>query len=121
MTAFKANLLNALILLVVGTWGALDAYNSSGTEMSLTAFIPIIFGLIFLISSPWMAKENKSIAHLVVILTFLLLVSLVVRPLRTSEGVARIRVIIEALSCLVAMIFFIKSFIDARKKRLSGS
>lgn len=121
MNAFKANLLNAIVLIAMGIWGVLDAYNASGEAMSKTAFIPIIAGIILLICSPWMAKENKTVAHLVVILTFLLLISLVVRPLLTATGMAKVRVIIEVISCTVAMIFFIRSFIAARKNRLAGS
>ena len=121
MNAFKANLLNAIVLIAMGIWGVLDAYNSSGPDMSKTAFIPVVAGIILLICSPGIAKGNRTVAHVAVVLTLLILISLIVRPLLTATGMAQVRVIIEIISCIIAMIFFIKSFRDARKNRIAGS
>jgi hypothetical protein len=116
MTAFSANLLNSFILIIFGMWGFLDAYNADGTNMSKTTLIPIVFGVVFLICSPWIKKHNKSVAHVVVLMTLVLLIALI-KPLMAREGTAQIRVAVEMLGCLIALIFFIKSFIDARKAR----
>jgi len=116
MTAFSANLLNSFILIIMGMWGFLDAYNTDGTNMSKTTLIPVIFGVIFLLCSPWIKKHNKTVAHIVVVMTLILLIALV-KPLLAREGLAQIRIGLEMLGCLIALVFFIKSFIDARKAR----
>jgi len=100
----------------MGMWGFLDAYNIDGTNMSKTTLIPVIFGVIFLLCSPWIKKHNKTVAHIVVVMTLILLIALV-KPLLAREGLAQIRIGLEMLGCLIALVFFIKSFIDARKAR----
>ena len=44
MKPYIANLVNALVLIVMGTWGYLSSENPSGT-----ALIPVGFGIIFLL------------------------------------------------------------------------
>lgn len=115
MKPFQANLLNAGVLIVMGLWG----YFSSETP-SPTALIPVIFGVIFALATPPFKKENKIVAHIVVLLTFLLIIALVM-PFRGAIGrgdtMAMIRVGLMIATSIFAMVIFIKSFIDARKAR----
>lgn len=115
MNAFTANLINAVVLMAMGIWGYMASDNPS-----MTALIPVAFGLIFLVLSQGVKKENKIVAHVVVVLTLLILISLV-KPLTGAMGrgdnMALLRVGAMMLTSLIAMVFFIKSFIDARKAR----
>jgi hypothetical protein len=113
MKPFQANLLNSLILILFGLWGYLASESPSPT-----ALIPVGFGVIFLLATPLLRKENKLIAHAVVVLTVLLVVALVV-PLRGALGredlLAVVRIGIMLLGCLVALVVFIRSFLKARR------
>ena len=68
-------------------------------------------------------RENKLIAHLAVTLTLLVLISLF-KPLSGAMGrgdtAATIRVGLMIATSILAMVFFVKSFIDARKARQSS-
>lgn len=113
MKAYLANMVNGLALAGLGTWGALGA-------TSPTAWIPVAFGVILLLCTPGVKSENKIIAHVAVLLTLLVLLSLVM-PLMGSIGradtMAIIRVCIMIITGLLAMVAFIGSFRAARKAR----
>lgn len=115
MKAHTVSLINAIILIVMGAWG----YFGSETP-SPTALIPVGLGVIILAMNGGVKKENKVIAHIAVLVTLLALLGLAM-PLKGAIGrgdtMAIIRVGIMLLSSLVAMIYFIKSFRDARKAR----
>ncbi|MEM9054506.1 MAG: hypothetical protein AAGB16_04195 [Pseudomonadota bacterium] len=115
MKAHIASLINALSLLAMSAWAYLGA-----TEPSLTALIPAGFGMVLLLCYPGVRSENKIIAHIAVILTLLILVALIM-PLRGAlareDLMAMIRVGLMMATTLFAFVFFIKSFIDARKQR----
>ncbi|MEM7104328.1 MAG: hypothetical protein AAF502_14410 [Bacteroidota bacterium] len=111
MKPFTANMINGLVLLGLGLWGYLSVENASPT-----ALIAPVSGLIFLLLTPMMKKENKVVAHIVVLLTFLLLIAFIM-PLTRQEGIGQIRVILMMASCLLALVVFVKSFIDARKAK----
>ena len=115
MNAFTANLLNSIVLIAMGLWGYFSSENPS-----MTAMIPVIFGVILLLMSQGIKKENKIISHVVVVLTLLILISLF-KPLSGAMGradnMATIRVGLMILTCIIAMVFFIKNFIDAKKAR----
>ncbi|MEM8891997.1 MAG: hypothetical protein AAGD28_28720, partial [Bacteroidota bacterium] len=65
-------------------------------------------------------KEEKIQAHIAVLLTLIILFGLVM-PLRGAidrgSAVGIIRVAVMMLSTVVAMVYFVRSFIEARKKR----
>ena len=115
MKAHTASLLNALLLVSLSCWG----YLSSDTP-SMTALIPTFIGAILLALNKGVKEENKVIAHVAVVLTLLILIGLI-KPLMGAMGrgdsMAIARVSIMLVSTIVAMVFFIKSFIDARKNR----
>ena len=112
-----ASLINALVLLGMSIWGYVES-------QSFTALIPAVFGLVLLACLPGVKNHNKTIAHVAVFLTLVVLIALIM-PMKSAIGdgrsMAMIRVGIMMLSCVVAMVFFVKSFIDARKARTAAT
>ncbi len=116
MNPYKSNLINGVTLIVFGLWGAYPyLFLSTG---SFTSLIPVLFGAILLLLSNGLKKENKVIAHVIVLLTLLLFVSLFM-PLKGAiervDTIAILRVSIMLFTSLIALRTFIKSFINARK------
>ncbi|MEM7441487.1 MAG: hypothetical protein AAF393_18015 [Pseudomonadota bacterium] len=115
MSAPLASLINAIVLIVMSAW----AYVSVGGA-SLTALIPAGFGVALLICLPGVRSENKVIAHIAVLLTLVVLLALFM-PLSSAlsggNAAAIFRAVVMMASCVLAMIYFIKSFRDARKAR----
>jgi uncharacterized membrane protein (UPF0136 family) len=112
MTTTKANLLNSITLIVIGLWGYFDVD-------SPTALIPVFFGVILFLCNNGVKNENKVIAHVAVLLTLLLLIALVGMRLPKSidsGGIGLYRVLAMILTSTLAMVAFIRSFINARKK-----
>ncbi len=118
MKPFQANLVNAAVLIILGLWGYLGSETPSAT-----ALIPVGFGVIFALATPPFKKENKVVAHIIVLLTLLIIIALFM-PLRGALGrgdtIAAARVGIMIATSIVAMVIYIKSFIDARKAREAG-
>lgn len=115
MNAFTANIINAILLLGLGSYG----YFSSDTP-SITALIPAIFGLVLLLCSPGVKSGNKVIAHVAVLLTLLIILGLF-KPLTAAMGredsAAVMRVSIMLVSSIIAMVFFVRNFIQNRKNK----
>tara|TARA_B100000963_G_scaffold343489_1_gene345367 strand:- start:251 stop:640 length:390 start_codon:yes stop_codon:yes gene_type:complete len=115
MKAHTASLINAVLLIVLPLWG----YLSSETP-SITALIPAFIGVALLGMNYGVKKENKIIAHIAVLLTLVILFGLI-KPLMGAlgrgDGLAIGRVLVMIISTILAMVFFVKSFIDARKRR----
>ncbi|MBT8046340.1 MAG: hypothetical protein KJN67_04155 [Pontiella sp.] len=118
MKAHTASLINALILIGFGLWAYFGSESPSGT-----AFIPVGFGVVILSLYRGVKNENKIVAHIAVLLTLLILGGLV-KPLTAAigreDGLAIARVSVMIVSTLLALIFFIKSFIDVRRARASA-
>ena len=113
MNATKANLLNSIVLIAVGGWGYFD-----GDGKSITALIPVIFGVILLLCYSGIKKQNKVIAHIAVLVTFICLLGLFMPlngAIERGNDTAVVRVSAMIVSSLTALIFFIKSFIENRK------
>ena len=113
MKTATANLINSISLIALGLWGYLDA-------QSPTALIPVFFGVILFLCNKGLKKENKTIAHIVVLLTLVILVALAGMRLPKSletGGIGLYRVIIMIATSTIAMISFISSFIQARSKK----
>jgi hypothetical protein len=115
MKAHVASLINAVILIGFGLWG----YLGSATP-SKTALIPVVFGAVILSLYKGVKNENKIVAHIAVLLTLLILGGLV-KPLTAALGredsLAIMRVSVMMVSTVLALVFFIKSFIDVRRAR----
>lgn len=115
MKSYQASLFNAIVLISLGVW----AYFGSVTP-SPTALIPVAIGAILLFLNKGIKAENKTIAHIAVLLTILVLVGLVkplIGAIGRNDNLAIARVIIMILSTLIAMYYFVMSFINARKAR----
>tara|TARA_B100001057_G_scaffold452282_1_gene496030 strand:- start:814 stop:1158 length:345 start_codon:yes stop_codon:yes gene_type:complete len=113
MNSYLANLINSATLMVIGLWGYFES-------SSITALIPVLFGFILVICSKGVKNKNKLIAHIAVSLTLIILLSLVGMRLPKSiqsGGLGLFRVFSMISTSTLAMIFFIKSFIDARKNK----
>ena len=115
MKAHTASLINAILLIILSAWGYMDSESPS-----VTALIPAFVGVALLICNPGVKKENKVIAHIAVLLTLIIFIGLF-RPLMgvidRGNTIGIVRVAIMLISTVLAMIFFIKSFIDARNNR----
>lgn len=115
MKAHTASLINAILLITLSAWGYLDS-----ASPSVTALIPAFVGVVLLACNPGVKKENKVIAHVAVTLTLIILIGLF-QPLKGVIGrgsaIGIVRVVVMLVSTVFAMVFFIKSFIDARKNR----
>ena len=111
----KFNLINSIALISMSAWGYIDTN-------SFTALIPAAFGLILLVLGTMLTNDKlvKLSAHLVVLFTLLILLALVIQVLPgvvDRGGIGLIRVILMISTCSIAMIVFVKSFIDNRKSR----
>ena len=104
MKPHKISFVNAITLISFGLWGYIDV------DYSPTALIPVIFGIIILILNPWLKRENKVVAHIVVLLTFLIfggLVKPLMSTLESGNTMGITRVSLMMLSTLMALISFI--------------
>ena len=107
------NIINSISLIAMGIWGYID-------RSSATALIPAFFGAALILCTNGLKKENKMISHIAVLLTLLILGALVGTRLPKSidqGGIGLIRVIIMIGTSAVAMLFFISSFIRARRNK----
>ena len=119
MRPYITNMLYAILLILLSLWGYL-----ASPSPSFTTFIPTVFGVLFLAMTPIMKRENKTISHIVVVLTLLLVIALV-KPLTAaidrSDTAATVRVAIMLVGGIAAMIIYIKSFVDVRRSRKISS
>ena len=115
MKPYIVSLLNAIVLISIGTWGYIGSESPS-----ITALIPVAIGVILLLLNPWLKKENKIIAHIVVLLTFVILIGLF-KPLMGAidrdSTLSIVRVSVMMLFTVIALITFIRNFINVRKLR----
>ncbi len=116
LNAGNANVLNAVTLMAMGAWG----YSDTDAK---TALIPLLFGVVLLVFSNSIREHNKVVAHIAVVLTLLILFALVGMRLPKSMvtgGIGLYRVIAMIVTGVIALVAFIKSFIDAKKAREAG-
>ena len=98
----------------MGGWGYFD-----GDGKSMTALIPVMFGVVLLLCNNGIKNQNKLIAHLAVLATFICLLGLFMPlngAIERGNDLAVGRVSAMIASSVIALIFFIKSFIEARRK-----
>ena len=115
MKVYVVSMLNAIVLILLGLWGYLGSQTPSPT-----ALIPVFAGIILLSLIRGLKAGNRVIAHISVLLTFVLLIAFI-KPLTGSIGrgdsAAMVRIVIMMISCAVSMVYFIRSFIAVRKAR----
>ena len=120
MKTYQANLINSLMLILMPLWAYITFEASAEKAMNTTAFIPLFLGVLLLLCHRGVKNENKTIAHIAVLLTVIAIVGNASKPLLTAieEGrnLSIFRVSLMLLSSILAMITFIKSFIENRKK-----
>ncbi|HAA16600.1 MAG TPA: hypothetical protein DCE41_34780 [Cytophagales bacterium] len=118
MKAHVASLINAFLLISMSLWGYL-----ASEDPSFTALIPTIIGTVLVILNKGVKNENKIAAHVAVLLTLLILFGLgkpLTGALGREDNMAVVRVVIMMVSTVVAMVFFVRSFIEARKRRAAS-
>ena len=115
---FWATIVNGVVLIACGLW----AY--AGGDSSPMALIPAGLGIGFLALSPGVKTYNKAIAHVVVFLA-LVTIGVLVPPLLMmidlGKGIGIFRVGMMMTTSLVALVLYIKSFVDARRSRSISS
>ena len=121
MKTYQANLINSLSLILMPLWAYLTFEGTvEKPEQSLTAFIPLVFGVILILCNGGLKKENKIIAHIAVLVTLIALLGLTM-PLKAAFVEGRndsvFRVSFMILTSILAMITFVKSFIANRSKK----
>ena len=120
MTAHKASLINAITLIIMGIWGLININPEifSGIIENKSPFIPITLGVLIALCNNGIKSSNKLIAHIAVLLTIISFANLMPLFKAISNGRvdAAVRVSLMVLSSLFAMIYFVRSFIENRKK-----
>ena len=117
MKTTSANIFNAIVLIAAGVTGYF-LITAEGGVRSLTALIPAAFGILFLVLNKGVAAGNKVISHIVVVLTLVLLVMCITRFVKVEEWEPKKYIFLACiLSNALALVVFIKSFIDARRNR----
>ena len=115
MSIGNISLLNAVVLIAFGLWGYFGS-----EDPSATAFIPVAAGGILLACNPGVHKKNKTIAHIAVLVTLLILLGLLM-PLKgavgRSDAMAITRVAVMLITTAWALYAFIQSFIEVRKQK----
>ncbi len=113
MNSRMGNLINSTSLILIGLWGYLSV-------SSITALIPVAFGIGLILCDSGLKNHNKLIAHIAVSLTLIILLALIGMRLPKSiedGGIGLVRVILMISTSVLAMVYFVKSFIDARKAK----
>jgi len=114
MKTHIASLINAITLMLFGLW----AYLTS--ETSMTALIPVFIGGVLLILNPGVKKEAKIPAHVAVLLTLIIFIGLMkplIGALERSNTIGIVRVSVMLFSTALALVSFIRNFIDVRNQR----
>jgi hypothetical protein len=121
MKTYQANLINSLMLILMPLWAYVTFEASAEKAINATAFIPLFLGVILLLCNRGIKNENKTIAHIAVVLTLIAIVGNVSKPLLTAIQESRVlsifRVSVMLLTSILAMITFIKSFIANRANK----
>tara|TARA_Y100001934_G_C12060803_1_gene635267 strand:+ start:438 stop:806 length:369 start_codon:yes stop_codon:yes gene_type:complete len=118
LNAHKASLINAISLILIGGFGYLQSETPSPT-----ALIPVVVGVLLIAMNKGVKDENKIIAHIAVLLTFIMLLGLampLMGSVKRGDTQGTIRVIVMIFTTIGALFYFVKSFIDARKSRESS-
>ena len=111
MNAHKSNLINSIVLIALGIWVYLDTG-------SISALIPVGFGTVLIACSNGLKNQNKIVSHLCVLFTMVILIALIGMRLPKSlesGGIGLLRVLVMISTSSLAMVYFVRSFINTRK------
>jgi uncharacterized membrane protein len=119
MKPYIATIILSFILMAMSAWG----YFGSSTP-STSALIPMAWGIMLLLCSYGVKKENKIVAHIAIFLVVLLALALFM-PLKGAIGrgdmVALARVSIMEIALVSTLVVYIRSFIQARRDRKTAT
>ena len=115
MNFFGANIINGIVLILIGMFGVM-------VSASISAWIAPSFGLLLLLFSPFLKKENIIVEYIVTALTVGFMLMLIVKPLTRAiiedpdDHTKLARIITLIVSCLAANLVFIRKlfFYDKR-------
>jgi NADH:ubiquinone oxidoreductase subunit 2 (subunit N) len=113
MNASNVNMINALVLVGLGMWGV----NATGLENSPTPVIPVVVGIILFVCTGFIRNHHKVVSHIAVVLTVLIIIGLArpfMKAMDSGDSMAMLRTGVMIFTSIVATIFFIKSFREAR-------
>lgn len=111
MKPLTINYFNGLVLIIAGLYGYLSI-----VPQSMTALIPTFAGIIFIILGLVWNKSPKVVAHIAVTLALIMFAMCIWRFTKIDVwNSPKYIFTICILSNLLALIVFIKSFIDARR------
>ncbi|MAR40316.1 MAG: hypothetical protein CMD22_06655 [Flavobacteriales bacterium] len=121
MKTYQANLINSLTLILMPIWAYLTfEATAEKPEQSITALIPLFLGVILLLFHKGVKNNNKIIAHLAVLITLIAIAGNASKPLISAIEEGRtlgiVRTSLMILTSVIAMITFVKSFVQARRK-----
>ena len=115
MNAHTASLINAATLIACSAWAYLAVSGAHWTPL-----IPGIFGGALWACYPGVKAENKVVAHIAALLTVAILIALFM-PLRSALQSEQIWALVRSVAMIatsaLAIVFFVKSFRDARRAR----
>ncbi len=118
MKPVTANYLNAIILIAAGLYGYFLLPLGPGENKSITALIPAFSGVVFLILGAIWASKPKLAAHIAAVLALVLVIMCLNRFMKIETwGPKKYVFLICIFSNLLALIIFIRSFVQARVLR----
>ena len=82
---YQINRIYSIILMIAGAFGFLARYYESG-DWQFTALIPFVFGIILLLCTKGIKKENAVIGHIAALLTTLLIITSAIMLLKDIFG-----------------------------------
>lgn len=119
MKAYSASLINSAALVVIGLWDYVATQSLSSTNMILVAA-----GIILLFLYNGIKREDKIVAHIAVVVTLLAVLSLIkpiIEAIEGGETMLLVRNLIILFTGMLALVYFVKSFIDARRNPKTNS
>ncbi len=115
MKSQHAAYINSFVLIVIGFWGY--AANNFATH---TAIIPLSAGILFLGMALLLKKEKKILLIFISTITFILLIAFIfplLRNARQSDIWGMIRISIEMLASAMALIVYLRNYIQLNKNK----
>lgn len=104
------NLVNSLVLVILGGWAYME-------KDSPTALIPVFMGLILWLLTSKMRAGDKNASHTAAVLTLLIIIGLFMplrRELHLGDTMGVLRSLVMLGSSLLALSVFVKSFMEKR-------